>query len=140
MIKGDVVYQNKLGEELLKKYENGARSIVFQASSYTRNEVVKNIAGGSKTGKLYKRGQKVHQASAAGEYPATDTGFLVNNIHVKLYGQKSFGAFIESRAPYSKFLEYGTVNMAARPFLKPALEATRPLVRKLLKQLVGKKK
>ena len=35
---------------------------------------------------------------------------------------------VESRAPYSKFLEFGTSKMLPRPFLFPATEKSRPKI------------
>ena len=66
--------------------------------------------------------------SAPGEPPATDTGFLVSQIFAKVDADK-LGGQVESRAPYSRFLEFGTVNMEARPFLFPALEMSKPRIR-----------
>ena len=40
---------------------------------------------------------------------------------------------MESRADYSKFLEFGTAKMRARPFMFPALEKNRNKIRRMLK-------
>jgi HK97 gp10 family phage protein len=75
---------------------------------------------GPKTGRVYKRGKVSHQASAPGEAPANDLGFLVNNVKAEVTGE--LVASTLSLAPYSVHLEYGTRKMAARPFLRPAGE------------------
>lgn len=65
-----------------------------------------------------------HRASAPGEPPASDTGLLLNSIHHEL-GQDGDGwhCDIGSDLQYAVYLELGTRNMAARPFLRPALRA-----------------
>ena len=72
-----------------------------------------------KSGRIYKRRTITHQASAAGEYPASDTGNLVNNISVTI---KDTIGRVTSSSKYSKALEYGTTTMHARPFMFPSLE------------------
>lgn len=88
-----------------------------------QTEAQRSILKGPKTGRLYPRGKRVHQASAPGEAPANDFGFLAANIKADL--TNDFTANLWSLAPYSIHLEYGTVNMAARPFLRPAGDAMR---------------
>lgn len=78
----------------------------------------------NKTGIVYTRirgGRRVrHRASAPGESPANFTGFLVKQTAFEVSGHRfmKFG----NRAPYSGFLEEGTKNMAARPFLIRAIK------------------
>ena len=70
-----------------------------------------------------------HQASAPGEMPAIDTGALAASIQTDV--QKTKGT-VYTNMEYSEFLEYGTVNMEARPYMTPAAEAARgPFLRKL---------
>ena len=136
-----VVYsQVKAIESIKQMYgEDRLRKVIFEACSYVRNDAVQNIAGGAKTGRIYKRGNITHQASAAGEYPATDTGQLISGISNK-FTNKGLRGRVESRAPYSMALEFGTRLIEARPFLQPSLEAVRPKIRELLaKYKVGKK-
>ena len=83
----------------------------------------------------------MHQASAEGEAPATDTGFLVSNItHQFAKKGKTMASKVLSKANYSKFLEFGTRNMGARPFLQPALEKNRAAInQKFIKENLLKK-
>jgi len=88
-----------------------------------------------KTGRIYERGGKVHQASAPGEAPATDTGFLVNSI-----GSRSAGhhvAEVFAGASYAIELELGTSRMEPRPFMLPAAQAERPHLERELRRLTG---
>jgi HK97 gp10 family phage protein len=80
---------------------------------------VDNIEKGPKTGHMYGS----HQASAGGESPATDLGGLAASLRVVAArpGDQSTAQVIAS-APYAQALEYGTMNMEARPFLGIAAE------------------
>lgn len=107
-----------------------------RASLLVEGTAKENIQRGAKTGKVYKRRGIEHQASAKGEYPATDTGFLVANIGhttVKHQGTK-YIARVFSGAPYSKFLEFGTRKMGERPFLQPSLERNVEKIEALFKK------
>jgi len=94
----------------------------------------------SKTGRLYmlskertvkgiKKIRKVkHQASSPGQFPANFTGKLNDSIdfEVKGWDEMLFGArdqYTKHGVDYGKYLEIGTKRMAARPFLKPTIEA-----------------
>ena len=72
--------------------------------------------------------RREHIASAAGEAPASDTGFLVSQITQEV--SNKVGKVISS-APYSAALEFGTTTMAARPFLQPALKKSQNKIKKI---------
>ena len=72
-----------------------------------------------------------HVASAPGESPAIDTGFLANSIQVEAEG---LSAIVGTNADYAMHLEFGTVNMEPRPFYDPAFEAERPEFEKALRE------
>ena len=94
-----------------------------------------SIQRGAKTGRTYRRGGITHQASAAGEAPASDTGFLVSNITHNLATKgQTMTAKVLSNAKYSKFLEYGTRKMEERPFLQPALEQNKKKIKDFFKK------
>lgn len=79
------------------------------------------------SGRHYRRGKGVvHVASAPGEPPAVDTGILRGSAHSGVVdGEMRVGV----RAPYAAALEFGTatagksgtVTIAPRPFMRPAL-------------------
>jgi hypothetical protein len=64
--------------------------------------------------------------SSPGHPPAVVTGRLRGSITWRI-GEDALGLYadIGSAVEYALYLEEGTVNMAPRPFLKPALEAAR---------------
>ena len=76
---------------------------------------------GPKSGRLYGG----HRASAPGEAPAIQTGELVTSVQAEMIGEQE--AVVGADTEYAAMLEYGTTEMAARPFLTPAAEKARPL-------------
>jgi HK97 gp10 family phage protein len=119
--------KKQIAKRLTTEAENEIKVRLFSSANLVEAEAKQSIQRGVKSGRIYKRRSIVHQASAPGEPPASDTGFLVSNI-TKTAVEKSGTALsisVESKAPYSKFLEFGTRKMSARPFLQPALEKNR---------------
>jgi len=125
---------------VIKGYEGNLRALVGRAGNLVRNTAVTSINQGAKSGVTYQlyNPRRTHTASSAGQPPATDTGFLVNNIVLDI-DNNGLGANVESRADYSAFLEFGTSKMAARPFMQPALEENKPKINRLAKQMVKAK-
>ena len=135
-VKVSVISKNR-SAEVLQDYTSDAKQLVGEAANLVRNTAVESIVQGAKSGVTYRKynPRRVHTASAAGEAPASDTGYLVNNIFVNIDAD-GFGASVESRADYSSFLEFGTTKMAARPFMQPALEENRPKIKRLQNQMI----
>ena len=110
---------------------DNAEDLITRATRIVNNRAVQSIARDPKTGKTYGN----HTASAAGEPPATDRGFLVGSITFKVdrTSEEVVGT-VSVSAPYAPHLEFGTTNMAARPFLHPALEQNRDKIKKMFKE------
>jgi HK97 gp10 family phage protein len=91
----------------------------------------KLIQRGPKSGEVYQKynPKRKHKASAPGQPPATDTGTLVNSIESKRDG---LVAVIWTEKAYGKFLEFGTRDIAARPWLTPAVEQNKARFPELL--------
>ena len=119
-------------------YESQLKGIVFRAINLVHNEVIQGITE-PKSGRVYKRGDKTHTASKAGEYPANDTGMLRRSIKKKMLNDGLQG-FVWTDMSYAKALEFGTRTMAPRPFLQPSLEKARPMVKNFLSKVTGAKK
>lgn len=101
--------------EIAKEVERAAESIVQRAQADMAQP---------KHGRIYRRpGGRLHQASAPGESPAIDYGRLVRSFSIRKVGE----LLREIVVPQPGFwLEFGTRRMAARPFLRPSVEAERP--------------
>jgi len=67
--------------------------------------------------------------SKKGVVTKTDYGHLRDNIRVRRARAKTDGKIVftinTGAAFWGYFLEFGTVNMSARPFMRPAFDATR---------------
>jgi HK97 gp10 family phage protein len=107
------------------------------AANETRNEALTSILQNPRSGPQVTRynPKRTIRISAPGGPPAGDTGFLANNIHLVM-DSDGMGADVESRADYSAALEFGTMDMPARPFLQPALEQGRAKYKRLFTKAV----
>jgi HK97 gp10 family phage protein len=77
-------------------------------------------------------GWSAESPSSPGEAPAVMTGELVGSIQFVMTGsgQAQVGSSAEHAAP----LEFGTGTMAARPFLRPAIERVRVRITNLVRE------
>lgn len=89
------------------------------AGDLVKAEMVRLVKATPKTGRWYSQ-PKPHRASAPGEAPASVTGRLLRSIRV-IIDRKSLVVKIRAAARHALWLEYGTVKMAPRPFIRPAL-------------------
>lgn len=125
----------------LAKYNEDVRKGISRAISKGAIDIqrtaVASIHRGNPTGRTYKRGNVVHRASAPGEPPATDKNNLVKNILTAVEdhddGNTIAYVYVTDRAPYGKWLEYGTTRIAPRPFLHPAFMAHRDAINAAIK-------
>lgn len=110
----------------------GAVMDAVMESAHDVEGVIKASMAEPKTGELYGS----HRASAPGEAPAMDTGTLAASIQVDPTGATS--AAVSTNQDYAVHLEYGTVNMAARPAWVPAAEEVRPRFIQRLRDIEGR--
>jgi HK97 gp10 family phage protein len=126
----------KLEKRLVKNPEKHLKHLVQRSTSLVEETVLDSIRSGG-TGITYQKynPRRQHTASAEGEPPATDTGFLVGSIssNVKKRGTSVVGQIIAS-APYAPHLEFGTSTIRPRPFMQPALERNRPKIKRIFKK------
>lgn len=124
----------------LKKLGDRAERHVANAVNATglelRTEIVKKYQKGPKTGAIYSRGTRFHQASAAGEAPATDTGRLASSVQYSRTGPMS--AEVGTDVKYGPMLEYGTINIQPRPNWVPSVENMKPKFRGRLEDALRK--
>ena len=100
------------------------------AGGIVATEVRRNIQKSPRGGKTYtkkKPNPRIHKASAAGESPATDLGFLARSIQIEpdLQNLRVRILSLHSIAPYAKRLEYGDLSrgLQPRPFMFKGLQA-----------------
>ena len=119
------------GVETLKRFFNGlddkiddeTRKIATEEAIKLRNRIIKSM----------KNTPKVNGRSVEGKPPAIDLGGLIGNIIVqKRADTVEVGP---ANVQYAKFLEYGTKNMKARPFMKPQFDKLVPTMEKSFSKL-----
>jgi hypothetical protein len=121
-----------------ERVEKGVSDAINATALETLTDVRKAIQGPPKTGNLYPRGKggdKVHQASAPGEAPATDTGALVSSTFFTKVNDLTVA--IGSRLEYAFHLEFGTRKMEARPSWVPAAEKNIPRLEKRIRRVIA---
>lgn len=120
-------------DEVSKKVRAAAMRGVVRATEMVRAEMVRLILRGEKSGKIYGK----HQASAPGEAPASDTGRLAASLRTE-YDLTSVSGKVIVGVPYGLDLEYGTVNMEPRPFIRPALANTQQRAVEVIAEEIGR--
>ena len=101
---------------------------LYEAGQLIELDAERSITAGSVSGAN-------HVPSAPGQPPNADTRFLDSNIETRVGGPGL--VIVESLAPYSAALEYGTSRISPRPFMKPATERNRRKVIELVGEAVN---
>jgi|SRR5690625_833474 len=126
---------NKTLSELSSKFEQEAGRLVNRTAQNIRTNAISLIRTPS-MGRTYVQHTpfyKTHTASAPGGAPNIDEGRLVRSLTVTRSG--TLTAEVLANVEYAAWLELGTRNMAARPFMTPALEQERPNYERGLREL-----
>ena len=93
------IWLHGISEIALEKFKRGMRS--------------------PKSGRVYSRGGRRHRASAAGEYPAVDSGALLASVDTEVTTNKMT---IGTGRFYAAFLRNGTSKMRRRKMSDNALQ------------------
>lgn len=104
--------------EYSKKAQERAGLVIAEAALLIHGEAVKSIQAIRSKGNERPDGSF---ASKPGMPPNTDTGTLVKSLNVDI-DMKKAESKVYSNEKYAAWLENGTLKMAARPFLAPALQ------------------
>lgn len=107
------------------------QSFVEEAADEAESVFIQGMAG-RHTGRVRrkKRGGGQHQASRAGEYPATDTGELEQSIKTRV---RRMAFRIGTSAPYAIYLRTGTSRMKRRKMSDNALQTSVSRTRRRLR-------
>ena len=129
---------NEVLAKLPAEFDREATALVNRTAQNIRNTAVRSIQKQSPGGVTYEKynPRRSHVASAPGQPPNTDTGRLAGSIRAVESGTPT--AYVDALADYAAHLEFGTRNMAARPFMTPAVEAEREKFRKGVNDLTKK--
>lgn len=104
-----------------------AGKAVYAAADYLSTEAALSITAGAVSG-------AGHVASLPGDPPMADTHVLDRSIHTEKTGPLSANSVAD--APYAADLELGNSKVAARPFMQPAAQKTRPIAQRLVAEAV----
>ena len=113
------------------------------AGEMVATEVRRNIQTSPRGGKTYVKTNpnRTHKASAPGEAPATDLGFLVRSIQIEpeLQNLRVRILSLHSIAPYAKRLEYGDLSrgLQPRPFMFKGLQAKKQVAIAIVQNAVN---
>ena len=118
-----------------KQVTQATATAVRETAQELEGAVKLKIQQGPKTGRTYRRGGVVHQASAPGEAPASDTGTLLGSIYHERESDLAY--VVGTRIRYAPWLEYGSSRMAARPFFRPSLEQIQPVYQGRLERIIN---
>ena len=118
--------------------DNLVADVIEEWAFTTHMYAVDGVSGGPATGRTYQKYQpsRVHKASAPGEYPMTDTGRLVASIKIEQEGP--LVAYVGTAVDYGAHLEFGTSQMAARPWLMPSFEKATVDMRRVVEEMASK--
>lgn len=109
-----------LGADMDKALQRG----ITKTANQVRNTAIRSIQNQTVGTYVtrYSQGGKAYQHVAArdGDAPNSDTGAMINSIAVENVKGKPI-SFVGSGLDYPKYLELGTKNMGAKPWLMPAL-------------------
>ena len=139
VLKIDLKALNKEADRIAKDISTTIHNVstcVVKFALLIDREAKELISSNHGTGKISGRGVQrankrrgtgrrtlLHQASAPGEPPVTDTGRLVASIRPAFYGEFSAEVgSLQNIAKYGGMLEDGTKKMSSRPWLKPTLD------------------
>lgn len=111
------------GGPVIKAMERELEKRLKHVGELVASKVRRNISTSS----------RANGPSAPGSMPHADSGFLRKSISHRIIddgGQKA--ALIGSTVDYSRFLEEGTIHMAARPFLVRTTRELMPDIERIL--------
>lgn len=123
-------------DRIVGQYEKAIEEALVETGMLIEGHAKRSIQEGPKTGRVYRRGNRTHQASAPGEAPATDTGTLVSSITYSV-DKQGLSVRVGTNLDIGLFLEMGTVRIEARPWLQPALDQQSKNIQKTFERKLG---
>ncbi len=106
------------GDAFFTDVQRTLRRRYRKAGVFVVRDVKKKFPGRGSSG-LSTLGQRFI-ASKAGEVPSIQTGTLKRSITLEMDPLLP-KVFVGTNVPYAELLEFGTKDMAPRPFLRPAI-------------------
>ena len=124
-LKGKKAHLDRLRRLTAPSAMKAIAGVIHAGADSIRAVAYQSISRGSASGN--SGGKHQHVASRPGEPPNRDTGDLQANLKTVKDGPLS--AQVVSEAEHAAPLEFGTSNMEARPYLRPARDKMEPEIR-----------
>ena len=121
-------------KEVTEAINDAAAKKVAEATQVVRTQVLETLAG-SRRGKTYyvPGTRRTYTASAPGEPPAQATAELRQSIETSVEGEgKEVIGIVGTNKIQGKMTEFGTRNMAPRPWLRISFEKAELKVKSIL--------
>lgn len=121
-------------KEVVKSIEDAAAKKMAEATQAVRTQVLETLSGQRSGITYYVPGtRKRYTASAPGEPPAQATAELRQHIETSVgsEGKKVIG-MVGTDKIQGKMTEFGTRNMAPRPWLRISFEKALPKIKSIL--------
>jgi len=121
-------------KEVVKSIEDAASKKMAEAVQVVRTQTLETLSGPRSGRTYYVPGtRRTYTASAPGQPPAQATAELRQSIRGAVRGEdrKVIGE-VGTDKKHGKPLEFGTRNMAARPWLRISFEKALPKVKEIL--------
>lgn len=121
-------------KEVVKAIEDTASKRMAEAANEVRNTVLDTLSGARSGRTYYVPGtRRQYTASAPGQPPATATAELRQSIQVSVGGEgRDVVGIVGTDTIQGKMTEFGTRNMAPRPWLRISFEKTMPKIKSIL--------
>ena len=106
-----------VADKVMSAVERETKQAVAAATTSIHATIIKSINRHQSSGETYGK----HTASKPGFPPNTDTGALAASIKMQFDNEDgTFTGIVGTNSPYAAGLEFGTSNIAPRPFFGPA--------------------
>lgn len=125
------------GPEVIAALQQAAFRAVTRGTEKVKTRMVERIQNPPKSGRIYRRNNVEHQASAPGESPASDTGRLAQSVTTS-YNSSKIAGYVNVSAKHAAPLEFGTPRIAPRPYARVSLAEEAPGIKADLAQEIAK--
>jgi len=118
-------------DKVVKAIDDAQSKLMLEAVNEVRNVTLETLSG-TRSGRTYKvpGTGRTYTASAPGEPPAVATAELRQNIKTSVGSEgKTVVGMVGTDKIQGKMTEFGTRNMAARPWLRVSFEKAMPKIR-----------
>lgn len=123
-------------KEVIHSMEQAASKKMAEATQVVRTQVLETLSG-SRSGRTYyvPGTRRTYTASSPGQPPAQATGALRQSIKTSVEGKgRTVIGKVGSDEKHARPLEFGTKNMAARPWLRISFEKALPKIKSILRR------